>query len=131
MLSQSFDPFGNVLDRAGVFGYTDEQTDPTALVYLRAKYYDPSIGRFLTADSIVPDPLKSGGWNGYIYVGNNPIAFTDPSGHCGPLENAGMIDGARDSIDTVCSGGASGSRSGSGTSGSAPRGMNNSTVRPY
>jgi RHS repeat-associated protein len=85
-LSQSFDPFGNALEQAGAgqstFGYTGEQTDPTGLVFLRARYYDPALGRFITPDSLIPDPLSSIGWNRYAYVGNNPLKFTDPSGHC-------------------------------------------------
>lgn len=52
------------------------------LVYLRARYYAPELGRFLTADTIVPDPLRSIGWNRYAYAGDNPIRYTDPSGHC-------------------------------------------------
>jgi RHS repeat-associated protein len=84
-LAQNFDPFGNVLEQAGVgqstFGYTGEQMDPTGLVFLRARYYDPSVGRFLTPDTIVPDPLRSMGWNRYAYVADNPLRFTDPSGH--------------------------------------------------
>ena len=40
----------------------------------------------MTADSIVPDPLRSVGWNQYNYVGGNPLKYIDPSGHCwGPL----------------------------------------------
>jgi RHS repeat-associated protein len=85
LLAQSFDPFGNVLEQAGagqsIFGYTGEQVDPSGLVYLRARYYDPAVGRFLSADSIVPDPLRSVGWNRYAYTGNNPLVYTDPSGH--------------------------------------------------
>jgi RHS repeat-associated protein len=83
-LGQNFDPFGNVLEQSGpgqsVFGYTGEQMDLTGLVFLRARYYDPSVGRFLTPDTIVPDPLRSMGWNRYAYVENNPIVYTDPSG---------------------------------------------------
>jgi len=89
MLARSYDPFGNVLEQTGagqsVFGYTGEQTDPTGLVFLRARYYSPGVGRFLTADSVVPDPLRSVGWNRYAYANNNAIRYTDPSGHCGPL----------------------------------------------
>jgi hypothetical protein len=51
-------------------------------VYLRARYYDPGIGRFLTADNLIPDPLKSQSWNKYTYVKNNPVRYNDPSGHC-------------------------------------------------
>jgi len=85
LLAQSFDPFGNAQKRSGpgrsAFGYTGEPVDPTGLVYLRARYYSPEVGRFLTADTIVPDPLSSMGWNRYAYVGNNPINYVDPSGH--------------------------------------------------
>jgi RHS repeat-associated protein len=85
-LARSYDPFGNVLEQTGAgqskFGYTGEQTDPTGLVFLRARYYNPAVGRFLTADSVVPDPLSSNGWNRYAYAGNNPTRYTDPSGHC-------------------------------------------------
>jgi RHS repeat-associated protein len=85
-LSQSYDPFGNILQQGGtaqsIFGYAGEQTDPTQLVYLRARYYDPAAGRFLTADDIISNPLSSQGWNRYTYVENNPINYIDPSGRC-------------------------------------------------
>ena len=84
MLARSYDPFGNGLEQTGggqsVFGYTGEQTDPTGLVFLRARYYNPALGRFLTADSVVPDPLSSVGWNRYAYVYDNPTRYTDPTG---------------------------------------------------
>ena len=46
----------------------------TGLIYLRARYYDPSIGRFISED-----PIKDG-INWYVYCSNNPIKFVDPSG---------------------------------------------------
>lgn len=46
------------------------------LYYFRARYYDPSVGRFLTKD---PAGLIDGP-NLYAYVGNNPVSQTDPSG---------------------------------------------------
>jgi RHS repeat-associated protein len=52
----------------------------TGLYYLRARYYDPDIGRFLTQD---PVPAV----NLYAYVGNNPVNFVDPSGLCIPEIN--------------------------------------------
>ena len=51
------------------------------LQYLRARYYDPEIGRFLTRDSItgvIENPLSQ---NRYTYDWNNPVNYTDPSGH--------------------------------------------------
>ena len=43
--------------------------------------YDPVIGRFVTADSIVEDFFAPQTLNRYSYVRNNPLKFTDPSGH--------------------------------------------------
>jgi len=51
-------------------------TDQTGLYYYNARYYNPQIAKFTQADS-VNDQL-----NRYAYVGNNPIAFTDPTGNC-------------------------------------------------
>ncbi len=57
--------------------FTGEQRDgDSSLYYLRARYYDPAIGRFLGRD-----PLPGG--NLYAYVGSNPVNYADPSGlHC-------------------------------------------------
>ena len=53
----------------------------TGLYYLNARYYDPSIGRFISADSInYLDPSSEQGLNLYAYCGNNPVMYTDPSG---------------------------------------------------
>jgi len=109
-LAQSYDPFGNVLQQTGsgqsIFGYTGEQVDPTGLVFLRARYYHQALGRFLTADSIIPDPLRSIGWNRYAYAVNNPVRYVDPSGLCGetPLEDDGETV-----LDDPCEGGPGGS----------------------
>ncbi len=86
MLARSYDPFGNVLEQVGggqsAFGYTGEQTDPTGLVYLRARYYSPYLNRFISPDTIIPNPAQSQSWNRYLYVGNNPVNRSDSSGHC-------------------------------------------------
>ena len=46
-----------------------------------ARYYLPNTNRFLTPDTIVPDPKNPQSLNRYSYVNNNPINFSDPSGH--------------------------------------------------
>ncbi|HWA90304.1 MAG TPA: FG-GAP-like repeat-containing protein [Rhizomicrobium sp.] len=51
------------------------------LVNLNARLYDPTIGRFLSPDSIVPDPTDAQSYNRYSYVDNRPLSFTDPTGH--------------------------------------------------
>jgi RHS repeat-associated protein len=57
--------------------HLDEETD---LVYLNARYYDPTIGRFLSPDS--EDIAKPGvGTNRYAYSGNDPVNFRDPNGN--------------------------------------------------
>jgi RHS repeat-associated protein len=53
----------------------------TGLMYYRARYYDPQVGRFAAADTIVPNPGNPQDLNRYTYVGNNPVNGTDPSGH--------------------------------------------------
>jgi hypothetical protein len=43
--------------------------------------YSPVLGRFISADTIVPKPQNPQDWNRYAYTVNNPIRFNDPSGH--------------------------------------------------
>ena len=51
------------------------------LLYYNARFYVPSIGRFASADTIIPDPGSSQGFNRYSYVENRPLNFSDPTGH--------------------------------------------------
>jgi RHS repeat-associated protein len=55
--------------------------DETGLYYYNARYYDPEIGRFIQADTIVPNPANPQSLNRYSYVLNNPLKYTDPTGH--------------------------------------------------
>ncbi|MBQ3109805.1 MAG: RHS repeat-associated core domain-containing protein [Clostridia bacterium] len=75
-----YSPFGEIWQGerstdTNPFRYAGEYLDnETGDIYLRARYYDPSIGRFISVD-----PIKDG-TNWYVYCSNNPIAFVDPSG---------------------------------------------------
>jgi RHS repeat-associated protein len=61
-------------------GFTGERQDPeTGLVYLHSRYYDPSIGRFLSADPTHPSQ-PGVGTNRYAYAGNDPINRVDNGG---------------------------------------------------
>ncbi len=52
------------------------------LYYYGARWYDPALGRFVQADTIVPEASQgSQAWDRYAYVNNNPLRYTDPTGH--------------------------------------------------
>src|SRR5690606_28223888 len=80
LLTQTFDPYGSLYARTGEgvtnFGFTGEYGDTNGLLYLRARYYAPSQGRFFQLD---PSRLEL---NPYMYSMGNPILYTDPSGYC-------------------------------------------------
>lgn len=61
--------------------FTGEPRDATGLTYLRARYYDPSLGRFLSRDTWLGAPSEPQTLNHYTYANNNPTTLTDPSGH--------------------------------------------------
>lgn len=78
--ASSYSPFGLPAgnpEAAGGYGFAGEQFDAeTGLIYLRARYYDPQLGRFISED-----PLGlAAGLNRYLYAGNNPVNYSDPSG---------------------------------------------------
>ena len=60
--------------------FTGQRLNGTGLYYYNARYYDPTIGRFISADTIVPDPTKPQALNRYSYVLNNPLKYVDPTG---------------------------------------------------
>jgi RHS repeat-associated protein len=77
----TFDSFGNQTASSGSltnpFRYTAREFDSeTNLYYLRARYYDSNVGRFISED-----PIRfNGGINLYAYVMNNPLNLTDATG---------------------------------------------------
>ena len=79
--SYTYDSFGNLTASTGstvnYFQYTGREYEgPPGLYYYRARYYDPTIGRFLNED-----PIRfKGGVNFYRYATNSPALFTDPTG---------------------------------------------------
>jgi len=63
-------------------GFTGhEMDDEIGLINMNARMYDPVLGRFLSPDTYVQFPENAQSYNRYTYVNNNPLSFTDPSGH--------------------------------------------------
>jgi len=84
-LVKSYEPYGSVVSSVGsgasVFGFTGEKQDVSGLVYLRARYYDPLDGRFLSRDTWAGEDNRPLSLNRWGYVGGNPVNYTDPSGY--------------------------------------------------
>jgi RHS repeat-associated protein len=79
-----YDAFGAPRSTNGtssIFGFTGQQTDPTNLLYLRSRYLNTGLGRFISPDSLFPNAAGTQGYNYQAYVANNPVSRTDPSGH--------------------------------------------------
>ncbi|HSA31334.1 MAG TPA: RHS repeat-associated core domain-containing protein [Candidatus Omnitrophota bacterium] len=55
--------------------------DETGLYYYKSRYYDPDLGRFISADTVVPSAGDPQAFNRYAYVRNNPVVLVDPDGH--------------------------------------------------
>jgi RHS repeat-associated protein len=84
---RSYRPYGGVLESGGsggsAYGFAGEWTDGTGLVFLRARYMDPRVGRFLTRDPWKGSAARPSTLNGFDYATANPINLADPSGLCG------------------------------------------------
>ena len=81
-----YSAFGEVRDSSGTmttdYLYTGQREEAeVGLYYYVARWYDPAIGRFIQADSVVPNPGSAVGFDRYSYAYNNPVIFSDPSGH--------------------------------------------------
>ncbi len=111
---QLYSPYGKQRYSPGAMttskGFTGQYTDVlTELDYYNARYYDPKVGLFLSADTVQGN---SAGMDPYAYVGNNPETLSDPSGQAYTLPHPG--------------GGGCGSNSGGGcSSGSSNDGSSN------
>ena len=59
------------------------------LDYFGARWYDPALGRFISADTIVPEPGNPQALNRYSYALNNALKYTDPNGHAADAGGVG------------------------------------------
>jgi RHS repeat-associated protein len=83
-LAYQYDVFGFPWEGGGIAEphlFTGEEYDPSGLIYLRARYYDPRGGRFVSRDPISLNLTDTQSLNRYTYVRNRPTVLTDPSGN--------------------------------------------------
>lgn len=82
--SANYDPFGNIRTSSGIlpdFRFNQQQFDEgSGLYYLRARYYDPETGRFISRDPVKGHLAIPQTHNPYTYAINDPINLSDPSG---------------------------------------------------
>jgi RHS repeat-associated protein len=84
-LSQ-YKPWGESREGAGTsltdYGFTGQRESVSiGLYFYNARWYDSYLNQWNQPDTIIPDPYNPLDWNRYSYVRNNPINFSDPTGH--------------------------------------------------
>lgn len=81
LATESLPGYGDRFERPH-YGYNAELTSPGGgLQYLRARWYDPSMGAFGSRDSLLGDAADPATLNRYAYAEGNPVASCDPTGH--------------------------------------------------
>ena len=94
--TRSYDPFGAVTATTGgsgalpALGFQGDLTEPSGLVDMAARWYDPGTGTFTSRDTMTVPPTPSAGANRYAYGNGDPIDNADPTGHyakCKPSQS--------------------------------------------
>mgnify|MGYP005852999619 CR=1 FL=1 len=86
-----YKPWGEVRYASGntptQYQYTSQYSYESdfGLYFYQSRFYDPSIGRFSSPDTIIPLGQGVQAWDRYAYSNNNPVRYNDPSGHCAIL----------------------------------------------
>jgi len=103
-LNYLYDEYGNIIYQNDDSSLINELSfgssiydEETSLYYMNARYYDPSLGIFLSEDTYKGSIYSSVTHNLYSYTGNNPISFIDPTGH----RLVSVIDGETGTGKTV------------------------------
>lgn len=82
----NYAPFGATYSASGQSGQSTgfagkRPDDETGLVYMNARYYDPQLAKFVSPDTIIPRTFDPQALNRYSYTYNDPLNYTDPTGH--------------------------------------------------
>jgi RHS repeat-associated protein len=93
---ENYRPYGERLNNppaeaGNAIGFAGKPFDTsTGLSYMGARYYDPTIGRFMGIDAAPADPGSVHGFNRYAYANDNPYKYVDPDGHS-PIDVAFLV----------------------------------------
>jgi RHS repeat-associated protein len=93
--SYEYDTFGNSFTKTGLtpnnYLYRGEQYDSDlGLYYLRARYYNPITGRFVSRDPLDGNAIDPASLHKYLYAGGEPVNHADPHGREAMFEFAGL-----------------------------------------
>ncbi len=94
--THTYDPYGNYISTApidGYFGFTGELRDANGQLYLRARYYNPSLGVFNSLDPFEGTMQRPMSLNGYGWVEGNTPNVADPSGMVSRVQDLAPGDG--------------------------------------
>ena len=122
--TQGYYPFGETRYTTGTL-YTDklytgqQQIAGLGLYNYKARLYDPALGKFVSPDSVTPGGPQ--GLNRYSYTFNNPIRYTDPSGHMPTNDECGLLGCETWGSGGSIGGGNGGTGSGGNGGGNAPQ----------
>jgi RHS repeat-associated protein len=91
-----YDVFGAVRSASGSASTTYRNAghaadDPVGLVYMRARWYDPALGRFLSPDPRLPGAWNSQDWNRYVHGRDNPMTYIDADGEIAIVPIIGAV----------------------------------------
>ncbi len=108
-LEYIYDAYGQLLNQPSSttndFQFTGEQFDgETGLTYLRARYYDPETGRFISRDPFEGFRNESITQHDYLYAANNPANMIDPTGEA-TIEYVGFAETAPARVESISAGG--------------------------
>ncbi|WP_108927023.1 SpvB/TcaC N-terminal domain-containing protein [Leptospira johnsonii] len=83
-----YEPYGATFVQRGNQNFSpkynsQELDQETSFYFYNARYYDPEIARFASADTVIDGAGSTQGWNRFSYVAGNPIRYKDPTGHEG------------------------------------------------
>ena len=99
---KTYAPYGKASNKDGDnrIGYTGHVEDQNGLIYAGARYYDPTLGRFLSDDPVRFSESNPMSFNRFAYANNNPYRFTDPNGKWSTEAHNELIDRAFSSLNS-------------------------------